>query len=86
MSHMVGKGIIALIRQHEPLALKGDPAATARVMMDLGDSVGGLLAFTYKLSGEDATYAVAVAFVERVRAAAPEIVRKAEATVAARRR
>ncbi len=86
MNHAIGKGIIELIQRHEPAALKGDPAATARVLNDLGDSIGGLLAFTISLNGPDAAMAVAIVLLERMRVAAPNIMHKAEAEMAKRRR
>jgi acetyl esterase/lipase len=85
MSHAIGKGIIELIQRHEPLALKGDGAAMARVITDLGDSAGGLLAFVLTQRGEEAAMAVAVVLLNRMRTAVPSILSKAEAEMAKRR-
>jgi len=85
MSHAIGKGIIELIQRHEPLALKGDAAAMARVVNDLGDSAGGLLAFALTQRGPDAAMAVALVLLERMRTAVPSIMSKAEAEIAKRR-
>ena len=50
MTHAIGRGIVDLIQKHEPRAI-GIGAASSqeardRVLRDLGDSIGGLLAFT----------------------------------------
>jgi hypothetical protein len=85
MNHAIGKGIIELIQRHEPLALEGDPAAMARVVNDIGDSAGGVLAFALRLKGPEAAVVVATVLLERIRTAVPSIMSKAEAEMARRR-
>ncbi len=79
--HPIGRGIVALIHQHEPEAVKagGDPAARVRVLCDLADSIGGLLAFTMKMEGPEAARRAAILVIDRMSTAAPDIVRRAQA-------
>jgi hypothetical protein len=79
--HPIGRGIVALIQQHEPDAVKahGDPAARVRVLRDLADSIGGLLAFTMQMEGPDAARVAAILVIDRMSTAAPDIVRRAQA-------
>lgn len=82
MTHAIGKGIIDLIQQHEPLAIKirnGDPAARDRVLRDLADSIGGLLAFAIAAGGAAEAKRCAFLVLDRLSAAAPDILRQAQA-------
>jgi hypothetical protein len=86
MTHAIGNGIIDLIQKHEPDAVRivgadqaAAQAARERVLRDLGDSIGGLLAFTIAAAGADAARSAALLVMERISVAAPGIVRQAQA-------
>jgi len=85
MTHAIGKGIIDLIQRHEPDAVRIGPESSQearnRVLRDLGDSIGGLLAFTIAAAGAEAATAAAVLVLDRIATAAPTIVRQAQAEI-----
>lgn len=85
MTHAIGKGIIDLIQKHEPDAVRIGPASSQaardRVLRDLGDSIGGLLAFTIAAAGAEAAKAAAVLVMDRIATAAPDVVRGAQAEI-----
>ena len=73
MTPAFGMEVTALVAQHYPAALKGDLGQIGECSAQLADCLGGLLAFAYRLAGEDAGRQAIEMMVERIIRSAAKI-------------
>ena len=88
VSTAIGKGVVMLIQQHEPNALRIGPSGSResreRVLTTLADTMGGLFAFAVTAGGEEEARTAMLLVLDRIGAATPNILRKTQASMHSR--